>query len=96
MDKEFLDWVYLSVTGQLVEGFQCREVENLYADGAPCRQLYGEMISAYWRWCERQGTEEDPDGEIMINSLLRICEITACKMFEYGAAYGAGKWKKGG
>ncbi len=85
MDEEYMDWIYASVMGNLVPGYECQKVENLFETGKPCANLYRDAIEAYWRLCERLGVDEDGDGEIIINSLLNITRRVAFQMFECGA-----------
>ena len=85
MDESCAEWVLDSLMGNLREEYRYRAVENLFGRGAPCAELYEQMLEAYGRLCGRLGKEEeDQDCEIMINSLLKITEIVGLKMFEYG------------
>lgn len=80
--------VYDSLWGSLKEEYRVPWVENAAETGSYCMNKYGEMLGAYWRLARRaNGTDEDGDGEIMINSLLDIQEYLCLKMFEYGVLY---------
>lgn len=59
-------------------------VQNEYAEGARCYQLYGEVFEANRRLCERLGVQEDRDIELIIDNLLEIGKILGLKMFDYG------------
>ena len=85
--REIAQAVYESLTGQLLPEYQLPWVEDAMAEGSICAGRYGKMLEAYWRLCGRLGTEEDPDGEIMIDSLLAMAEELCLKMFEYGVRY---------
>ncbi len=85
MNEEYMDWIYTSVMGSFLPGYECKKVENLFETGKPCANLYREAIEAYWRLCGRLGTEEDADGEIMLSSMMEITKIAACSMFAYGS-----------
>lgn len=90
MDREFAEWIYDSLMGSLTDTCRCKEVEDLFEEGKPCEVLYGQMLAAYWRLCERLGeaeVEADDDGEIMINAMLDIIKIIGMKMFEYGQRF---------
>ena len=82
----FAEAVYYSLQGELCDPVS--GVEDAFEEGKPCSQWYGDMLDAYERLCHRPGArEEDPDGEIMINSLLRIQRELCLKMFEYGKQF---------
>lgn len=89
MDREFAEWIYDSLMGSLTDVCRCREVEDLFEEGKPCEVLYGQMLDAYWRLCERleEEAEADDDGEIMINAMLDIMRIVGLKMFECGQKF---------
>ena len=90
MERDLAQWVYDSLMGSLVSECRCVGVEDLFEAGKPCEILYGQMLDAYWRLCNRLGESEaeaDEDGEIMINSLMEITRIVGQKMFEYGQLY---------
>lgn len=60
-------------------------VEDEYADGKPCAELYGRVYDAKVRLCERLGVDEDEDVETIINCMNDIAHILAMKMYDYGA-----------
>lgn len=92
MEGSFAEWIYDSLNGDLIEEYRCKGVENLFAEGSECLELYGQIYEASLRICERlepgKDKEEDEDTEIMINSMLKMMEIVALKMYEYGAKFG--------
>lgn len=58
-------------------------------------EAYGKMWEAYERMAKRLGQREagdDDDLEDMVNSLLKMQEIIALKMFQYGREYEE-KWR---
>ena len=65
-------------------------VENAFADGARCDQLYQRMHDTAERLCKRLDVEEDRDVETMIGSWMDMMHIVAIKMFEYGVQFA---WK---
>ncbi len=88
MREEFVDIVYDLLNGTRIRQPGDPEVENLFAIGRECEQLYGLVYDANLRLCQRLGVEEDADVETVINSLLRICELTGKRMYRYGAELG--------
>lgn len=88
--KEFKVLIYDLVNGSLnLKDYPVEEskyVENEYAEGKPCYNLYSEVFDAYGRICERLGKPDtdDPDVEIIINNLLNIGEHLSMKMYDYG------------
>lgn len=84
IEKQVLD----SLLGNLIPECCLSWVENIFVPGHPCYAAYHEMHEAYDRLRDRLGAvDEDPDAEIMINSLLEYSDIIALKMFEYGRIY---------
>ena len=82
----YAEEVYDTLLGELVDGAGVPGVENIYAPGGPCDRNYSTMLEAYERLCQRLNRKnDDPDVEIIINSLLENQRIIAMKMFEYGA-----------
>lgn len=64
-------------------------VENEYAEGTECEQLYQEVYDAGQRLCRRLGVvDEDVDVCTIVNNLLKIGEIQGLKMYDYGAMFG--------
>lgn len=85
----FVELVYDSMQGSLVVPLP--QVENEFAPGSRCEVLYGDVLAAYGRLCQRLGQgEEDPDVEIIIDSFLQMQRILCMKMYEYGAQFGNG------
>lgn len=63
-------------------------VENEFADGKPCSELYGRVYDARLRLSERTGIDfEDPDLMEIVESLEEITRICSLKMFDYGKLY---------
>lgn len=87
MKRDYSEWIFDSVMGNLTSDYRCNAVENFFEEGKLCMELYGQMLDAYERLCSRlpgSDGESDPDAEIMINALLEINRIVGIKMFEYG------------
>ena len=77
--------VYDTLLGEYVDGAEVPGVQNIYAPGGPCDRNYTAMLEAYERLCRRLNCrDEDPDVEIIIDSLLENQRMIALKMFEYG------------
>lgn len=89
MKETFSEWVYQTLSGELVEWAQVPGVENLYEEGKYCQLQYKEVYDAYQRICTRLGTEEeDDDLEIIINAFMNIDREMCLRMYEYGAKFG--------
>lgn len=85
MDQFVVD-VYDSLLGELL--FPVPGVENAFEDGGMCMELYQNMMDAYSRLLLRLGQkEDDPDVEIIINSLLAIQKELCLKMYWYGTKF---------
>lgn len=92
-DEEFKTMIYDLMNGHYdLDKFDCKEssvVEDEFAEGKYCEQLYAQMIAAYERLCSRlhEPSGEDKDVEIIISSLLDIGRYQSMKMFDYGAFF---------
>ena len=89
MKNNHFEEIYLTLCGEVHGQYAVPGVENAYYEGGECDRLYAEMSEAYERLRDRLGViDEDPDAEIMINSLIRIQRILCQKMFFYGKTMG--------
>ena len=60
-------------------------VENAFAPGSFCDRKYAAMREAYERLCHRLGAgDEDPDLEIIVDSLMDIQHFLTKTMFHLG------------
>ena len=85
MREKHVDIIYDLLIGTRIRQPDDPEIENLFADGRECELLYAQVYNSNIRLCQRLGNEEDADVEMIINSLLRICELTGKRMYSYGA-----------
>lgn len=75
--------IYRQMTGQYVP------IKNEFADGTPCDRLFEQATLARERICRRAGFElDDPDIMELIESLEKIREIFALKMYSYALVWG--------
>ncbi|MBR2048097.1 MAG: hypothetical protein IJ960_05810 [Oscillospiraceae bacterium] len=74
--------VYKSMMGELVA--PCPEIPDAFADGTHCAELYGHILAAGNRICEKLGVREDPDVELMINTFLKMNRELCGRMYHYG------------
>ena len=93
MDSKIANIVYDLLTGEEIPVAGLPVVENMFADGRRCEELYTAVYEANMRLCERLGIQEDPDVELIINSLLHISRFVGLKMFLYGVKYQSGQLK---
>ena len=92
MAEKQIEDIYATLTGLMREEFRVPGVENLFAVGGECMNLYKEMYAAYQRLCDRLGVlDEDEDVEIIISSLMDIEKKVSMKMFEYGMKFALDK-----
>ncbi len=91
MDAEKIEYIYLTLIGQMGEAFCVAGVENLFEEGSECDCAYSQMLDAYARLRDRLGVEnEDADVEQIIDALRKIEKIISMKMFEYGVKFAGG------
>lgn len=80
--------VYHTLTGSLCEEYCIPGVENAFAEGSPCSQLYTQIYWANRRLCARLGKiDDDSDVELIINNFLEINRILCLEMYRYGKMY---------
>lgn len=91
MDKKIAGIVYDLLTGEEFPSPELPIVENMFADGRTCEELYHGVYEANLRLCARLGVQEDPDVELIVDSLLRISRLLGLKMFHYGIRFQAGE-----
>ena len=85
---EIDEQVYSSINGTLIRECRLPWVKTIFVPGHPPHENYGYMQDAYAHLCERMGdVEEDPDVEVIIDSLLRYAKIIGLEMFKYGRLY---------
>ena len=60
-------------------------IQNEFEERKPCSEAYKQVYDANRRLCERLGVDEDPDVEMIIDSMFEIMRTVGEKMFEYGA-----------
>lgn len=90
MEFDFIDEVYLSLTGDLCEEYRVPGVEDLYAQGTPCDLLYQEMRDAYERLLDRLGRiDDDEDLDIIVDTMTTICKETSYAMYRCGEKFAA-------
>ena len=88
MRDNHIDIVYDLVTGSRIPQVDDPVVENLFAVGRECEQLYNEVYNANLRLCKQLNVEEHADVEILVNSMLRICALVGKRMYRYGQELG--------
>ena len=76
------EWIYETMMGEMEEAYP--GVDNAFAPGEKCEQLYAEIYEANQRLCQRLGAEEDADVEIIINSFFKMNRELCMKMYFYG------------
>lgn len=89
---DYKEKIYQIMNGQLteIESLQIGDflVEDEFADGKECNELYEEVYEANRRLCSRLKTEEDRDVELIINNMFKIARNLAMKMYDCGVASG--------
>lgn len=83
--EDQIESIYDALTGMRPHLCCGEEVENLFAEGSPCSQLYEEVYNAKVSLMERLGmTDEDEQIELIIDNLLEIGRIQTYAMFHWG------------
>ena len=88
---ELVENVYEAVLGAYVDEadyvIQNVRIQNEFEEGKTCSEACKRVYEANRRLCERLGVDEDPDVEMIIDSMFAITRTVGEKMFEYGAVY---------
>lgn len=71
-----------------VRSQESKFIENEFAEGKKCDELYSQIFDAKCRICERLNVDEDSDIEMIIESMNEIAHILSLKMYDYGAIFG--------
>ena len=75
------EFVYESLIGELVDPI--KDVPNAFEPGSYCETRYRRVLEAYERLRGRLGVaDEDPDVEIIIDSLLEIQRKLCMEMYD--------------
>ena len=59
-------------------------IEDEFAEGKECSQLYERAYLAKQNLCRRLGKDEDHDIEMLVSSMENIARLLSMKMYEYG------------
>ena len=88
MNEQLVDIVFDILNGTRISQPGDPDVENMFAEGRECGELYDHIYDANIRLCQKLGIEEDPDVETIINAFLKITELMGKSMFRYGMELG--------
>lgn len=95
-NEEFVEHVYLTAIGMIHEDRAVPGVNDLFAPGKKCDQLYAQVRNAYERVCKRLGgcdgenhdeLPQDSDLNDILNLMDSICQEVAFEMFRCGAHF---------
>ena len=88
---KLVEKIYEAVLGAYVDEadyvIQNVRIQNEFAEGKTCGEVYKRVYEANRRLCERLGVDEDPDVEMIIDGMLDITRVVAQRMFQYVAVY---------
>ena len=88
MNRYFIEAVYGTLSGELVEECCVPGVDCIFEDGMLCDMRYSDVYAAYERLRQKLGVADDEDVETIINALMDICHKVGYHMFLYGARFG--------
>ena len=86
--EKFAEDVFDAMMGFLIPAARVPGVENIFEQGSPAYLKFEEIYLACERICQRSGVEEDPECEIIKNSLLELEKIIGVSMFKKGYEFG--------
>lgn len=87
-----MERAYETMACDVLEAYQMPGVEDAFAPGSYCMDLYAKALDAYARLCNRLGVkDEDNDVEIIFYSFLQIQKELCYRMYRYGAQFGMGE-----
>lgn len=88
MNETFIQSVYDTVSGFLVEEAQIPGVENLFQPGKTGHALVEKAYKAYDRIRDRYNVESVAEIEDILDAYEAVCKLVGYKMYEYGAKFG--------
>ena len=91
MENKLAQLIYNRLMGYEDRPIPELPVENLFAQGAPCDELYEEIYAANLRLCRRLGVEEDGDIQVILDRCDQINRLVAERMFFHASRLGAGR-----
>ena len=92
MKQTLMECAYETMACGVLEAYQMPGVEDAFAPGSYCMDLYTKALDAYARLCNRLGVkDEDNDVEIIFYSFLQIQKELCYRMYRYGAQFGMGE-----
>lgn len=77
-----LERIYETLIGERLDPYP--GIDNAFADGSRCSNLYREIFAASQRICDRLGQEEDPDLELILDHFWSINRELCRLSFRYG------------
>lgn len=80
-----VEYIYETLLGERL--IPCPGITNAFAEGTHCTRLYEEIYQANQRLCERLGTQEDQDVELLIDNFFEIMREISIRMFRYGQRF---------
>lgn len=88
LSNGFINDVYDTLQGSFIPESCIPGVKNMFLEGSPCDAAYSKMHEAYSRLFNRLNENgEDPDVEIIIDSLLSMARILGIEMYRCGAEF---------
>ena len=87
MEEALIDWVYMSVTGQLVQDAALPGVENAFGPGKRCDTLYSEMYDLLETRFDPENDADDPVLTEILNDMSAIQKDLCFRMFRLGMRF---------
>lgn len=90
MKNGFIQDVYDTVQGNMLDGFEVPGVVNLFAPGSECEKLYDQVCAAERCLEDRLGVSvcSDEDLETIMQCMTAIQKKVGFYMYYYGAKFG--------
>ena len=89
MYKNKMEWAYQSMACYMIEKYRMPGVDDAFAEGSECAELYREIWEAYGRLRDRLDVQdEDKDVETIINAFEEVQRELCYRMYHYGAVFG--------
>ena len=87
MEEALINWVYMSVTGQLVKDAMVPGVENAYNAGSLCDKCYNEMHELLATRFNSENDEDDRMLTVILNDMSTIQKELCFRMFRLGMRF---------
>lgn len=87
MEEKLIEWVYLTVLGQVSGGYALPGVENAFEGGGACDRIYNEMYDLLATRFDPDDDDDAPVLEQILSDMDAIQKDLCYRMFRLGMRF---------